>query len=203
MGVDGQCHAPAALLPGRSQYPLYRRLGGPQGRSGRVRKRIHGPLGLWKGYFLYQIWLEKCDRQKCGTLIINAPRNLVSTPSILVTFSGVYRSFWPEAHLIFTVVEVPVTSCWSEKFIQKLNVWFQIDRSILLYNGQLASTIAAVWWQLYIFMNEQQIKNTGCYTMNCLKSKYPLFIEMHVDTHTEYAEWFTQQQSHRCLPHDH
>jgi hypothetical protein len=27
----------AALPPGNTRYPLYRRLGGPQGRSGRVR----------------------------------------------------------------------------------------------------------------------------------------------------------------------
>jgi hypothetical protein len=36
--VDGQQHAPAALSPGKTRYSLYRRLGGPQGRSGRVRK---------------------------------------------------------------------------------------------------------------------------------------------------------------------
>ena len=29
---------PGGLPPGKSRYPLYRRLGGPQGRSGRVRK---------------------------------------------------------------------------------------------------------------------------------------------------------------------
>ena len=33
---EGQCHAPAALYPpGKTRYPFYRRLGGPQGRSGR------------------------------------------------------------------------------------------------------------------------------------------------------------------------
>ena len=37
MGVGGQRHAPAALPPGKTRYTLYR-LGGPQGRSGRVRK---------------------------------------------------------------------------------------------------------------------------------------------------------------------
>jgi hypothetical protein len=37
-GVGCQHHAPAALPPGKTRYPLYRRLGGPQGRSGRVRK---------------------------------------------------------------------------------------------------------------------------------------------------------------------
>jgi hypothetical protein len=36
MGVSGQRHAPAALYPGGKdpRYPLDRRLGGPQSRSG-------------------------------------------------------------------------------------------------------------------------------------------------------------------------
>jgi len=38
MGVGGQRHAPVALPPGKTRYPLYRRLGGPQSRSGRVWK---------------------------------------------------------------------------------------------------------------------------------------------------------------------
>jgi hypothetical protein len=36
--VGGQHHAPAALPPGKTRYPLYRRLGGPQHRCVRVRK---------------------------------------------------------------------------------------------------------------------------------------------------------------------
>ena len=43
MGVGGQHHAPAALPPGKTRYPLYRRLGGPHGRSGRVRKISPSP----------------------------------------------------------------------------------------------------------------------------------------------------------------
>ena len=38
MEVGGQRHAPAALPPGKTRYPLYTRLGGPQGRYGQVRK---------------------------------------------------------------------------------------------------------------------------------------------------------------------
>ena len=34
MGVGGQHHAPAALPPGKTRYPLYRRLGEPQDRAG-------------------------------------------------------------------------------------------------------------------------------------------------------------------------
>jgi hypothetical protein len=45
MGMGGQRHAPAALPLGKTRYPLYRRLGGPQGRSGRVRK-ISPPPGF-------------------------------------------------------------------------------------------------------------------------------------------------------------
>jgi hypothetical protein len=36
--VGGQGQALTALLPGKTRYPLYRRLGGSQSRSGRVRK---------------------------------------------------------------------------------------------------------------------------------------------------------------------
>ena len=45
MGVGGQHHAPAALPPEENRYPLYSRLGGPHGRSGRVRK-ISSPPGF-------------------------------------------------------------------------------------------------------------------------------------------------------------
>ena len=45
MGVGGQRYAPAALSPGKTQYPLYGRLSGPQGRSGQVQK-ISPPPGF-------------------------------------------------------------------------------------------------------------------------------------------------------------
>jgi hypothetical protein len=38
MRVGCKRHAPAALLPWKTRYPLCRRPGGPQGRYGRVRK---------------------------------------------------------------------------------------------------------------------------------------------------------------------
>ena len=38
MGVGGQRHAPAVLPTEKTRYPLYKRLGGPQGQSGRVQK---------------------------------------------------------------------------------------------------------------------------------------------------------------------
>jgi hypothetical protein len=41
--MGSQRHGPAALPPGMIRYPLYRRLGGPQGRSGRVGKTSPPP----------------------------------------------------------------------------------------------------------------------------------------------------------------
>ena len=43
MGIGGQCHAPSALRLEKTRYHLYRRLGGPQGRSGQVRKISTAP----------------------------------------------------------------------------------------------------------------------------------------------------------------
>jgi hypothetical protein len=45
MGVGGQRHALTALPRRITRYPLYRRLGRPQGRSGQVLK-ISSPPGL-------------------------------------------------------------------------------------------------------------------------------------------------------------
>jgi len=43
--MGGQRHVPVALSPGKTRYPLYRRVGEPQGRSGQVRK-ISPPPGF-------------------------------------------------------------------------------------------------------------------------------------------------------------
>jgi len=59
MEVGGQRHSPAALPPGKTRYPSYRRLGGPKGRSGRVRKilpqRDSIPDGLARSESLYRL----------------------------------------------------------------------------------------------------------------------------------------------------
>ena len=43
MGLVGQHQSPADLPSGKTRYPLYRRVGGPQGRSGRGRKISPAP----------------------------------------------------------------------------------------------------------------------------------------------------------------
>jgi len=57
MGVGGQCHAPAALPPGKTRYPLYRRLRGPQRRSGWLRRS-----GFEEGNVSV---IRECGRKSC------------------------------------------------------------------------------------------------------------------------------------------
>jgi hypothetical protein len=45
MEMGGQRHTSAALPPGKTGYPLYRKVGGSQERSGRVRN-ISSPPGF-------------------------------------------------------------------------------------------------------------------------------------------------------------
>ena len=45
MGVGGQQHALVSVTTRKTRYPLYRRLGGPQDRSGRLRQ-ISPPQGF-------------------------------------------------------------------------------------------------------------------------------------------------------------
>ena len=67
MAVGGQRHAPAALLPRKTRYPLYTGVGGPQCRSGQVRK-ISPPNGIARS--------EHCK----GKIVKFAPRTGHSRP---------------------------------------------------------------------------------------------------------------------------
>jgi len=79
MEVGGQRHAPTALPPGKTQYPLYRRLGGPRGLLGRVRKispttgirSLDRPVRSESLYGLsyrahLEFWYQKEIKNKCS-----------------------------------------------------------------------------------------------------------------------------------------
>ena len=89
MGVGGQRHAPAALPPGKTRYPLYRRLGGLQGRSGRVRK-ISGPPGF------YSRNVEPLA-SRCTDCAIPAHVTLVMYRKLFWKMQGPQRSVWQTA----------------------------------------------------------------------------------------------------------
>ena len=95
MGVAGQCHAPATLLPGiGTQFPFDRRLGGPQVWSKWVQKSHH-PLGfdpqtiqpIASEIFLLMYFTDTvCEEQR--TFKYNAVENIVHTFILLVLFTA-------------------------------------------------------------------------------------------------------------------
>jgi hypothetical protein len=93
MRLGGQLHAPAGLTPGITRYPLYRRLGRPQGRSGRVLKisppqgfdpmRIDGnPAGIQNSYLSNRYasierYLENKERGRSHVLACGSCLSLI------------------------------------------------------------------------------------------------------------------------------
>jgi len=74
MGVGGQRHAPVALPPGKVRYPLFRRLGELQSRSGQVRKISPPPHGIRSPD------LQVCSESPSGYTIIINPLNAELNP---------------------------------------------------------------------------------------------------------------------------
>jgi hypothetical protein len=80
MWMGGEHHAPAALPPRKILYLLYRKLGGPQDRSGRVRKLsssprfdvriVHPVASLYKVYAVGDVHLNMQTR---GYFEMSAP----------------------------------------------------------------------------------------------------------------------------------
>ena len=74
MEVGGERHAPTALPPGKTRFLLYRRLGGPLGRPGRVRN-ISPPTGIRspdrpaRSETVY--WLSYCGPESCRIKKLN------------------------------------------------------------------------------------------------------------------------------------
>jgi hypothetical protein len=88
-GVVGQRHASAALTLGKTRYSLYRRLGGPQGRSGRVRKISHppgfDPRAVQPVASRYTDWAIQAHQQVGSLLFLST--------SFLIHYSPVFPAF--------------------------------------------------------------------------------------------------------------
>jgi hypothetical protein len=97
MGVVGHRHVPAALPPGMTGYPLYRRLGGPQGRSGRLRK-ISPPSGfavqhVASRYTDYAIPVHRCQLRLNIEGNFKEPSTRIGTGFIWLTMGPVLGSY--------------------------------------------------------------------------------------------------------------
>ena len=88
MDIGGQRHAPAALPPEMTQYPLYKRLGGPQGQSERLRNISHSPgfdsrtvepvsQSLYRPHYPVP-QIPNRDLQKCQFQVLNRESQMIT-----------------------------------------------------------------------------------------------------------------------------
>jgi hypothetical protein len=135
--VGGQHHAPAALPPGNIPYPLYRRLGGPQGRSGRVWK-ISPPPGfflhvlyihshLYKGHYhscrmcAIRLWIHKTTFRH--TLWVPRTNNIVFDPRTVQPVVSRYTD-WATRPTCPWDRKWNVTYCNSQHLVSLKNISF-------------------------------------------------------------------------------
>ena len=94
MGVGGQHHASVALPPGMTRYPLNRRLGGPQGRSG-WKSCPHRNYFFVKIPFIHVSDLIQCQFTCCYPFTSFTIYTFCFSSSSTFTFPTYYEIYFP------------------------------------------------------------------------------------------------------------
>ena len=141
MAVGGQRHAPAALPPGKTRYPLYRTLGGTQERSGLVRK-IFPPPGFDPRTVLlvasrYTEWTIPAPRTSCIKQYIEYVGVTVCVPKCVGT-CAVRCPVWLRLLTRLKLkTDVRGTAHW--------NSWHRLLQIDSISNSSIGN-IAMLWW---------------------------------------------------------
>ena len=117
MGVVEQCHAPDTLPPGKTRYPLYRRLGGSQGWSVRVQKILPPPgFNSHNIYKLIIFYISFISYQHTRNATTGLSRLYMQPPNnnfhVLLTF---YR-FYHTTTIMWTFYLLLLLSCNFNSF---------------------------------------------------------------------------------------
>jgi len=127
--VGGQRHAPAVLPLGRTRYPLYRRLGGAQGRSGRVRK-ISPPTGI-----------RSPDRPARGESLYRLSYRSTMSAPVLTGLDALEKSLWQLQRIEpLSLSRTAPTDCTLK--------W--VLRSGVIFNGMKHSQLPRTWAEIKI-----------------------------------------------------
>jgi hypothetical protein len=102
--MGGQRHAPAALPLGKNRYPLHRRLGGPQNRSGQMRKifthtGIRSPDRPARSESLYRLRYPGSRVRKRGFRLVTKETCSIRRPLAGRWCSDRDRCFWQDLYI--------------------------------------------------------------------------------------------------------
>jgi hypothetical protein len=167
--VGGKRHVPVALSPGKTQYPLYRWLVGPQGRSERVRK-ISPPPG-------FDLRTVQPVASRCTDWAIPVLLYLIAVrPVNLIAMKA--ASIWT-VQVSSGHVRIFVTGKETDCFAYRLKIWYMSGTPASLSNesasppysrgkslcGTCSYKESMLAWT-YSCRNEKILWNSGatCYT---------------------------------------
>jgi hypothetical protein len=112
--VGGQRYGPAALPPGNTRYPLYRSLGGPNGRSGRVQKISPtprcDPRNVQPISSSYTDWATPAQfvneiKKQARKEIVSSNANFLTTlPRLATEFGAVFKVVSTLTHITATKI---------------------------------------------------------------------------------------------------
>ena len=142
MGIRGQCHAPAALPPGKTWYSLYSRLGGPQGQSRQVQKISpppeFDPQTVQRVVICYTDWAILTNTLTVATFLYWDPfwKKVCSIFAINVASILTIFRYWRCKTMLLMVWYVLVLSNWNKRILFR---WFwkriQLKLSGTVYTG--------------------------------------------------------------------
>jgi hypothetical protein len=159
-GGEGSASRPGrSLPPGKTRYPLYRRVGGPQGRSGQVRK-ISPPPGF-DLRTVQPVASRYTDWATRPTGILNAVRKYLALFTIVSNQQVQYFRHWngcvcprdirltskcfPHAVTKDTHVALPCPWRWRPNNVTSRNlVWASGSRGHFLIVGCLGNNVTTV-----------------------------------------------------------
>jgi hypothetical protein len=157
--MGGQPHASAALPPGKTRYPLYRRLGGPQSRSVQVRK-ISPPPGFdsrtvqpaTPSTLSLHYWVT------CGQSRDTIPElhpsidQTLSSETLLHIFRAIYmyKAVYVQLNALVPLLHVPAICCGHLQGVHMALVWHVLPEegrtmSETCRGYRYSWTIAKIW----------------------------------------------------------
>jgi len=156
VGGGDQPHVPAASNPEKTRYPLYRRLGGPQGRSVRAENLV--PTGIQSRTFQPGSSVA-IPTELPGPHTRKGQRNLL----------GLFQTFCFSSLVLFCFCLFPLPLNFSVYFIPIFFVYFPLSSEDVSSRRLLPSTISLIHLtlQIHSFPSLVYWKDSGGYNFNC------------------------------------
>ena len=115
-------------LPGKTRYPLYRRLGGPQGRSGRVRK-ILPPTGI-----------RPPDRPAHSESLYRSPHHAMHCYAGHWALVATWNKFWDKFLILYTYHPDTILYIYAKKDVRTAFFWVITQRVVVIYYRYFGTT---------------------------------------------------------------